>query len=41
MLPDFSKEMHYETEIVVKINRLGRIFQSALLTDIMMRSPLE
>lgn len=24
MLPDFSKEMHYETEIVVKINRLGK-----------------
>ncbi len=24
MLPDFSKEMHYETEIVVKVNRLGK-----------------
>ena len=24
MLPDFSKEMHYETEIVIKINRLGK-----------------
>src|SRR5690606_26876434 len=24
MLPDFSSEMHYETEIVVKINRLGK-----------------
>ena len=24
MLPDFSKEMHYETELVVKINRLGK-----------------
>lgn len=23
-IPDFSKEMHYETEIVVKINRLGK-----------------
>ena len=24
LLPDFSKEMHYETEIVVKVNRLGK-----------------
>lgn len=24
ILPDFSKEMHYETELVVKINRLGK-----------------
>lgn len=24
MLPDFSSEMHYETEIVIKINRLGK-----------------
>jgi 2-keto-4-pentenoate hydratase/2-oxohepta-3-ene-1,7-dioic acid hydratase in catechol pathway len=23
-IPDFSKEVHYETEIVVKINRLGK-----------------
>lgn len=23
-IPDFSKEIHYETEIVVKINRLGK-----------------
>lgn len=23
-LPDFSKEIHYETELVVKINRLGK-----------------
>ena len=26
-LPDFSKEVHYETEIIVKINRLGRHIQ--------------
>ena len=24
ILPDFSKEMHYESELVVKINRLGK-----------------
>ena len=24
LLPDFSDEMHYETEIVVKVNRLGK-----------------
>ena len=24
MLPDFSEEMHYETELVIKINRLGK-----------------
>ncbi len=24
MLPDFSDEIHYETEIVVKVNRLGK-----------------
>jgi 2-keto-4-pentenoate hydratase/2-oxohepta-3-ene-1,7-dioic acid hydratase in catechol pathway len=24
MLPDFSNEIHYETELVVKINRLGK-----------------
>ena len=24
MLPDFSNEIHYETEVVVKINRLGK-----------------
>ena len=24
-LPDFSQEVHYETEIIVKINRLGTI----------------
>ena len=23
-LPDFSEEMHYETELVVKISRLGK-----------------
>src|SRR5690554_5591831 len=23
-LPDFSNEIHYETEIVIKINRLGK-----------------
>ncbi|MDD4778172.1 MAG: fumarylacetoacetate hydrolase family protein [Fermentimonas sp.] len=24
MLPDFSEEIHYETEVVVKVNRLGK-----------------
>ena len=23
-VPDFSQEVHYETELVVKINRVGR-----------------
>ena len=23
-IPDFSKEIHYETELVVRINRLGK-----------------
>ena len=26
-IPDFSKEVHYETEIVVKINRLGKCIE--------------
>ncbi|MBR4134949.1 MAG: fumarylacetoacetate hydrolase family protein [Bacteroidales bacterium] len=26
-IPDFSKEVHYETEVIVKINRLGRHIQ--------------
>ncbi|MCR4964208.1 MAG: fumarylacetoacetate hydrolase family protein [Bacteroidales bacterium] len=26
-IPDFSEEVHYETEIIVKINRLGRHIQ--------------
>lgn len=26
-IPDFSKEVHYETEIVVKINRLGKYIE--------------
>lgn len=26
-LPDFSSEVHYETEIIVKINRLGKCIQ--------------
>jgi len=26
-IPDFSQEVHYETEIIVKINRLGRHIQ--------------
>ncbi len=26
-IPDFSKEVHYETEVIVKINRLGRSIQ--------------
>lgn len=26
-LPDFSNEVHYETEIIVKINRLGKCIQ--------------
>ena len=23
-LPDFSKEIHYETELIIKFNRIGR-----------------
>ena len=29
-LPDFSDEVHYETEIIVKINRLGKCISENL-----------
>ena len=28
-IPDFTKELHYETELIVKINRLGKNIDSA------------
>ena len=34
-LPGFSNEIHYETEIVLKISRLGKNIQKHLLTGIM------
>lgn len=40
MLPDFSDEIHYETEIVVKLSRLGKILESVLLIVIMTKSRL-
>ncbi len=37
-IPDFSSEVHYETEIVVRIDRLGekysRAFRSSLLNEV-------
>lgn len=31
-IPDFSDEVHYETEVVVRICRLGKTLRRALLT---------
>jgi 2-keto-4-pentenoate hydratase/2-oxohepta-3-ene-1,7-dioic acid hydratase in catechol pathway len=37
-IPDFSKELHYETELIVKINRLGKnidpVFSNRYYTEI-------
>jgi 2-keto-4-pentenoate hydratase/2-oxohepta-3-ene-1,7-dioic acid hydratase in catechol pathway len=45
MLPDFSNEIHYETELVVKINRLGKNiaerFAHRYYDEITVKSPRE
>ena len=36
-IPDFSDEIHYEVELIVKINRLGSILLKNMLIDIMLK----
>ena len=37
-IPDFSSEIHYETELVVKIDRLGKILPSVLRIGTIVKS---
>ena len=32
-IPEFSDEIHYETELIIKISRIGNIFSLNLVTS--------
>ena len=40
-LPDFSENIHYEVEVVIKISKLGKGFLQNLPIDILMKLLLE